>query len=88
MFDILFLNIFISYNSIIIHPLNILNLTNILATIGAFGCGNVLAWPAPALEAIVDCADCDISLTKEEGSWVAATAYIGCVCVGPFAGLP
>ena len=30
--------------------------------------------------------DCDISLSTEEASWVAAIAYLGCVCVGPFAG--
>lgn len=49
----------------------------------------MLAWPAPALphmdtEYCQD--DCDISLSTEEASWVAAIAYLGCVCVGPFAG--
>ena len=56
------------------------------ATIGAFGCGTVLAWPAPALDGINSCDDCQLTLTLEEGSWVAATAYIGCLSVGPFAG--
>ena len=56
------------------------------ATIGAFGCGTVLAWPAPALDGINSCDDCQLTLTLEEGSWVAATAYIGCLSVGNFAG--
>ena len=55
---------------------------------GAFGCGNLLAWPAPALEKMcnTDETECDIRLTDEEASWVASIAYVGCVVVGPFAG--
>lgn len=59
------------------------------ATLGAFGCGNVLAWPAPALPYMdtVDCKEtCDIPLTTEQASWVAAVAYLGCICAGPLAG--
>ena len=62
---------------------------SLAATVGAFGCGNMIAWPSVA-QPHVECAEgsegCDLALTSSQYSNVASLAFIGCTLVGPVAG--
>jgi len=61
-----------------------------IATLGAFGCGTVLAWPAvalPKLDESVCGTDCDITISKDEASFLSAVSNLGGMCVGPFAAI-
>ena len=67
-------------------------LATFCATIGSFGLGTVLAWPAPTLSQLSDenCNDgnCEnkILLDVEQQSWVAALINIGAFTAGPLVG--
>lgn len=64
-------------------------LGTLVATIGSFSLGTVLAWPAPALPQLAEhhglTAD-HPALTVEQMSWVAALINFGGFAAGPLAG--
>lgn len=65
-------------------------LATVLATIGSFGLGTVLSWPAPSLHLMTEdkCGeDCTLILTVEQGSWVAALMNFGAFTAGPLVGI-
>ena len=61
----------------------------LVATIGSFSLGTVLAWPAPALPQLAkehDISQNEAGLSVEEMSWVAALINFGGFAAGPLAG--
>ena len=65
-------------------------LGTLVATIGSFSLGTVLAWPAPALPQLAKqhgISQGEAGLTVEEMSWVAALINFGGFAAGPLAGL-
>lgn len=65
-------------------------LGTLIATLGSFSLGTVLAWPAPALPQLAvssSLAPLAPGLTLEEQSWVAALVNFGGLAGGPLAGL-
>ena len=64
-------------------------LGTLVATIGSFSLGTVLAWPAPALPQLAKqhgVSQGEAGLTVEEMSWVAALINFGGFAAGPLAG--
>ena len=64
-------------------------LGTLVATIGSFSLGTVLAWPAPALPQLAKqhgISEGEAGLTVEEMSWVAALINFGGFAAGPLAG--
>ena len=64
-------------------------LGTLVATIGSFSLGTVLAWPAPALPQLAKqhgISQGEAGLTVEEMSWVAALINVVGFAVGPLAG--
>lgn len=67
-------------------------LATFFATIGSFGLGTVLSWPAPTLPQLSgqtcsgECGD-HLVLSTEEQSWVAALLNFGAFTAGPIAGI-
>jgi len=67
-------------------------LATFCATIGSFGLGTVLSWPAPTLpqlSAQTCSGDCEglLILSVEQQSWVAALLNFGAFTAGPVAGI-
>ena len=67
-------------------------LATFVATIGSFGLGTVLSWPAPTLPQLSpqSCQEsCEglLILTVEEQSWVAALLNFGAFTAGPITGI-
>ena len=67
-------------------------LATFFATIGSFGLGTVLSWPAPTLPQLSanTCTDeCggQLVLSTEQQSWVAALLNFGAFTAGPIAGI-
>ena len=67
-------------------------LATFIATIGSFGLGTVLSWPAPTLPQLSpkSCpGSCEglLILTVEEQSWVAALLNFGAFTAGPITGI-
>ena len=64
-------------------------LGTMVATIGSFSLGTVLAWPAPALPQLAEqhgLAAGHPALSVEQMSWVAALINFGGFAAGPLAG--
>eukprot|EP00092_Neocalanus_flemingeri_P034712 GFUD01037773.1.p1 GENE.GFUD01037773.1~~GFUD01037773.1.p1 ORF type:complete len:517 (+),score=127.69 GFUD01037773.1:69-1619(+) len=67
-------------------------LATFFATIGSFGLGTVLSWPAPTLPQLsaqtcsAECGD-HLVLSTEQQSWVAALINFGAFTAGPIAGI-
>ena len=64
-------------------------LGTLVATIGSFSLGTVLAWPAPALPQLAKqhaINQDEAGLTVEQMSWVAALINFGGFAAGPLAG--
>ena len=67
-------------------------LATFIATIGSFGLGTVLSWPAPTLPQLSSHAcsnSCDglLLLSVEQQSWVAALLNFGAFTAGPISGI-
>ena len=67
-------------------------LATFFATMGSFGLGTVLSWPAPTLPQLTEqsCSgSCEglLILSVEQQSWVAALLNFGAFTSGPLAGL-
>ena len=64
-------------------------LATFVATIGSFGLGCVLSWPAPTLPQLSPSASSDhaLVLSVEQQSWVAALLNFGAFTAGPVSGV-